>query len=172
MKTHSFSLTHTHILCPALPVKAATLFINTVQWGMQLNIPFWLLRGGAVIRGSLNIPPCLTCLHQTGIMSNRPNFEHSSKLPVTRSCLPHAVVTQTRLTNAPGVDPTFSFIVGGITWPRSIYWRGSGCKCYHVQILHTQPPTSQEGQRQLCLNLYLPCSTCPKMLCCFVCTSF
>lgn len=34
------------------------------------------------------------------------------------------------------------------------------------------PPTSQDGQRQLCLTVYLPCSTCPKMLCRFVHTSF
>lgn len=34
------------------------------------------------------------------------------------------------------------------------------------------PPTSQDGQRRLCLTVYLPCSTCPKMLCRFVHTSF
>lgn len=34
------------------------------------------------------------------------------------------------------------------------------------------PPTSQDGQRRLCLTVYLPCSTCPKMLCRFMHTSF
>lgn len=94
-----------------------------------------------------------------------PDELHKARfLPPTRSC--HVNPTN----NAARVDPAFSGIIWGITWPDQ-YIGELWCKCYHVQILHTKPPTSQEGQRQLCLNLYLPCSTCPKMLCCFVCTS-
>lgn len=86
-------------------------------------------------------------------------------LPPTCSC--HVVP----INNTSSVDPAFSFLISGITWLDQ-YIGELWCKCYHVEILHTEPPTSQEGQRQLCLSLYLPCSTCPRMLCCFVCTSF
>lgn len=84
------------------------------------------------------------------------------------SCLPHHV---NPTNNTPRVHPTSSFIISGITWTDQ-YIGELWCKRYHVQILHTKPPTSPQGQRQLCLKLYLPCSTCPKMLCVFVCTSF
>lgn len=97
-KAHTLAWKHTVKYTPActywgLSVKAVTLFINTVWWEMQLNIPFWLLRWGAVIRGSLNIPPCLT-------LSNR---HHDAELWThlkaslmsyikPGSCLPHALV--------------------------------------------------------------------------------
>lgn len=98
----------------ALPVKAATLFINTVWWGMQLNIPFWLLRGGAVIRGSLNIPPCLTCLRQTGgaktLNATQSSLDASHTL---LSCKPNNTQSWSNLLT----DHLRDYMA------RSIYWR-------------------------------------------------